>query len=277
VINLWARTRLGRDRHPFAAQLRHYDKAWLRGDLIAGVTVAAYLVPQVLAYAGVAGVPPEAGLWAAVAALAAYAVIGTSRRLSVGPESTPALLTAAAVGPIAASDPKRYAALAAALAIMVGLVCLLAWAARLGFLADALSRPVLIGYLTGIAFLMVSSQLGTLTGVRVESGSFRSEIASFASRASDLPEGLNVLRDRCEPVPVAHRDPLHQPVREVHQALVLDQPPLDLIHQPVVAARDVGPRVEVGAGSRLWAAPRVAKYPLPKVHRASRPFSASSS
>lgn len=186
VTNLGSRTRPARGRHPFGEQLRHYDRAWLRGDLLAGVTVAAYLVPQVLAYAGVAGVPPEAGLWAAVAALIAYAVIGSSRRLSVGPESTTALLTAAAIGPIAAGDPRRYAALAAALAIMVGLVCLLAWAARLGFLADALSRPVLIGYLTGIAFLMVSSQLGTLTGVQVESGSFRSEIASFASRASDL-------------------------------------------------------------------------------------------
>ena len=77
-------------------QLRQYERSWLRGDVIAGVTVAAYLVPQVMAYAGVAGVPPVAGLWAAAAALLAYALLGSSRQLSVGPESTTALLTAAA-------------------------------------------------------------------------------------------------------------------------------------------------------------------------------------
>ena len=131
------------------------------------MTVAAYLVPQVMAYAGVAGVPPVAGLWAAAASLLAYALLGSSRQLSVGPESTTALLTAAAVGPLAASEPARYATLAAALAVMVGLVCLIGWVARLGFLADALSRPVLVGYMAGVAVLMVGSQLGTLTGVQV--------------------------------------------------------------------------------------------------------------
>ncbi|MGZ4632618.1 MAG: SulP family inorganic anion transporter, partial [Actinomycetes bacterium] len=90
------------------------------------------------------------------------------------------------LAPIAAGDPARYAALAVALAAMVGLVCLIAWIARLGFLADLLSRPVLIGYMTGIAALMVSSQLGTLTGVQVPSGSFLSEVSSFASQVGDL-------------------------------------------------------------------------------------------
>src|SRR4051794_11086700 len=108
-------------------RLRHYDRRWLRGDLLAGLTVAAYLVPQVMAYAGVAGVPPIAGLWAAAAALVVYALLGTSRRLSVGPESTTALLTAVAVGPLAAGDPARYASLAAVLAMMTGLVCIVAW------------------------------------------------------------------------------------------------------------------------------------------------------
>jgi len=79
-----------RGTHASARQLRHYDRTWLRGDLIAGVTVAAYLVPQVLAYAGVAGMPSVSGLWAAVAALFAYALISSSRRLSVGRESTTA-------------------------------------------------------------------------------------------------------------------------------------------------------------------------------------------
>ncbi|MGZ4617042.1 MAG: sulfate permease, partial [Actinomycetes bacterium] len=186
VISLRSGARRTRGRHRAAEQLRHYDRAWLRGDTLAGLTVAAYLIPQVLAYAGIAGVPPQAGLWSAVAALLVYALIGSSRRLSVGPESTTALLTAAALAPIAAGDPARYAALAVALAAMVGLVCLIAWIARLGFLADLLSRPVLIGYMTGIAALMVSSQLGTLTGVQVPSGSFLSEVSSFASQVGDL-------------------------------------------------------------------------------------------
>jgi high affinity sulfate transporter 1 len=167
-------------------QLRHYQRSWLRGDVIAGVTVAAYLVPQVMAYAGVAGVPPVAGLWAAAASLLAYALLGSSRQLSVGPESTTALLTAAAVGPLAAGEPARYATLAAALAVMVGLVCLIGWVARLGFLADALSRPVLVGYMAGVAVLMVGSQLGTLTGVQISGDTFRSDLASFMDHVGDV-------------------------------------------------------------------------------------------
>jgi high affinity sulfate transporter 1 len=175
------------------SQLRHYDRAWLRGDVIAGVTVAAYLIPQVMAYAGVAGLPPVEGLWSSIVALLAYAVFGSSRRLSIGPESTTALLTSAAVAPLAAGDPGRYATLAAALAVMVGLVCLAAWLARLGFLADALSRPVLVGYMTGIAVLMVASQLGTLTGAHVHGDSFRSYLASFAAHVGDTRAATPVL------------------------------------------------------------------------------------
>ena len=150
------------------------------------MTVAAYLVPQVMAYATVAGLSPIAGLWAAMAALVAYSLLGTSRQLSVGPESTTALLTAVAIGPLAGGDPVRYAALAAALAVMMGVVCLLAWLARLGFLADALSRPVLVGYMAGVAVLMVVSQLDTLTGVRVDGDTFLSNLHSFAQHLQDI-------------------------------------------------------------------------------------------
>ena len=166
--------------------LRHYDRDWLRGDVVAGVTVAAYLIPQVMAYAGVAGVPAVAGLWGAIMALLVYAVLGSSRRLSVGPESTTALLTAVAIAPLAGGDPGRYATLAAALAVLVGLVCLAGWVARLGFLADALSRPVLVGYMAGVAVLMVVSQLGTLTGINVAGDSFSSDLASFGSQLGDI-------------------------------------------------------------------------------------------
>ena len=159
---------------------RGYPRSWLRGDLVAGVTVSAYLIPQVMAYAVVAGLPPVAGLWAILPALVIYALLGSSPTLSVGPESTTALMTAVAIGPLAAGHTARYAALAAALAILVGLFALVAWVARLGFVADLLSRPVLIGYLTGVAVIMVAGQLGKITGVPVHGRTFIAEITSFA-------------------------------------------------------------------------------------------------
>jgi sulfate permease, SulP family len=171
---------------PGLARLRRYQRGWLRGDVLAGVTVAAYLVPQVMAYAVVAGLPPVAGLWAIVATLPVYAVLGSSRQLSVGPESTTALMTAAAVGPLAGGDPVRYAALAAALAVLVGVLCLAASLGRLGFLADLLSRPVLVGYLAGVAAIMIVSQLGKVTRVPVVGDSFRSDLTSFIRNAGQL-------------------------------------------------------------------------------------------
>ena len=170
---------------PGAADLRHYRRAWLRGDVIAGLTVAAYLIPQVMAYATLAGLPPVAGLWAALVPMAVYAIVGSSSQLSVGPESTTALMTAAALAPLAIGDPTRYAALAAALAILVGIVCLLAALCRLGFLAEMLSRPVLIGYMTGVAVLMIGSQLGKVTGIDVDGDQFVPQITSFAAHIGE--------------------------------------------------------------------------------------------
>ncbi|MFE3602974.1 SulP family inorganic anion transporter [Streptomyces sp. NPDC059142] len=159
--------------------LAGYRRSWLPGDLLAGVTVAAYLVPQVMAYASVAGVPPVTGLWAVLPALALYPLLGSSRLLSVGPESTTALMTAAVVGPLAAGDPGRYGALASALAVTIALLCLAAWAARLGFIADMLSRPILVGYLAGIAVLMTVDQLPKLTGVPTTGTDFFPQLFSF--------------------------------------------------------------------------------------------------
>ena len=164
---------------PCLGTLRGYQRAWLRGDLIAGVTVAAYLVPQVMAYAALAGLPPVTGLWAALPPLACYAVLGSSRLVSLGPESTTALMTAVTVGPLAAGDPVRYAELATTLALLVGALAVVAWLIRLGFVADLLSRPVVIGYLAGVALIMMSGQLGRLTGVPVTGDSFISQMTSF--------------------------------------------------------------------------------------------------
>ncbi|MGW1344480.1 SulP family inorganic anion transporter [Kribbella sp. NPDC002412] len=163
---------------PGVALLRQYKREWLRSDVVAGVTVAAYFVPQVMAYAQLAGLPPVTGLWVALAPLVLYFLLGTSRLLSLGPESTTALLTAATIGPLAAGDPARYATLAAVLALLVGVICVIGWLARLGFLADLLSKPVLVGYMAGIAVIMMTSQLKRLTGAPVSGDTPVAEVVS---------------------------------------------------------------------------------------------------
>jgi high affinity sulfate transporter 1 len=164
---------------PGLAQFRGYRRSWLRGDVVAGLTVAAYLIPQVMAYATVAGLPAVVGLWAALAPLAVYALLGSSRQLSAGPESTTALMTATALAPLAAGDGGRYAALAAMLALLVGVICLVGGLVRLGFLADLLSRPVLVGYMTGVAIIMIASQAGKVIGAPVDGDEFVPQIRSL--------------------------------------------------------------------------------------------------
>ncbi|CRZ16513.1 sulfate ABC transporter [Mycolicibacterium neworleansense] len=171
---------------PGLAQFTGYQRSWLRGDMLAGVTVAAYLVPQVMAYATVAGLPPVAGLWAALVPMAVYAVLGSSRQLSVGPESTTALMTATALAPLTIVDPARYAAMSAVLALLVGAICLAAGLCRLGFLADLLSRPVLVGYMTGVAVIMISGQLGKVTGENVTGDEFIDQVRSFVMELPSL-------------------------------------------------------------------------------------------
>ena len=166
---------------PGLAQFRGYRRSWLRGDIMAGLTVVAYLIPQAMAYATVAGLAPVAGLWAALLPLVIYAVMGSSRYLSAGPESSTALMTAAALAPLAAGDSGRYAALAAMLAVLVGLVCFTGGLLRLGFIADLLSRPVLIGYMAGVALIMIAGQLGKLTGTPVTGEGFVAELRSLAA------------------------------------------------------------------------------------------------
>lgn len=166
--------------------LRHYERAWWRGDLLGGLTVAAYLVPQVMSYAQIAGLAPVVGLWAIIASLTVYAFVGTSRQLSVGPESTTALMTASILGSLALGDPDRYATMAALLALLVGAAAVLGWLLRLGFLADLLSKPVLVGYMTGVAIVMITGQLEKLTGVPVDGASALDEVRSFLSNLDEI-------------------------------------------------------------------------------------------
>lgn len=167
-------------------QLRAYQRAWFRTDLLAGVTVTAYLVPQCLAYASILGAPPLTALWVAIIAMVIYALLGTSRLLSVGPESGVAVMVAAAVAPLAAGDPSRWIAISAALAILVGLICIGAWLLRLGFLADLLSRPILVGYMAGVGLVMILSQLGTLTGISIKSDAPVVKLVELVIRSGEI-------------------------------------------------------------------------------------------
>src|SRR5690606_16966933 len=142
---------------PFTS-LRGYDRAGIRSDLIAGLTVWAVLVPESLAYASIAGVPPVVGLYAAPGALLLYAAFGSSRHLVVGPMSATAALSAAIVGDVV-TDGSHFASATAALAICAGVAALVAALLRLGFLASFIREPVLKGFIIGLALTTVIGQL----------------------------------------------------------------------------------------------------------------------
>lgn len=154
------------------ASLQHYRRGWIRPDVVAGLTVWAVLVPEALAYATIAGVPPVVGLYAAIPSLILYAAVGSSRHLVVGPMSATAALSAAIVTPLAGADGGRYIALSAVLAIATGLVGLLAGLIRLGFVASFISEPVLKGFIVGLALTIVIGQVPKLFGVEKSSGNF---------------------------------------------------------------------------------------------------------
>lgn len=167
-------------------QLAAYRPQWLRSDLLAGITVAAYLIPQCMAYGELAGVDPVRGLWAILLPLLLYALLGSSPQLSVGPESTTAVMTAAAIAPLAGGDPLLAAGLASLLALLVGLTCCLGAWARIGFVADLLSRPILLGYLAGVALIMITSQLGRICGVDLQANGLVPELRELWLRRSDI-------------------------------------------------------------------------------------------
>ncbi len=155
-------------RIPGVALARSYRKKDLPRDLTAGVVLATMLVPQGMAYAELTGLPPETGLYTTVAALLAYAAFGTNRVLVLGPDSSLAPIVAAIVLPLAAGDPATAVVLASALSIITGLICLLAGYARLGVVTELLSKPVRIGYLNGIAVVVLISQLPKALGFSVD-------------------------------------------------------------------------------------------------------------
>jgi len=175
------RQQLGRYA-PITVWLPSYARDLLRSDIISGVTVWGVMVPVAMAYAQMAGVPPQAGLYAAFAALLAYAVFGTSRHLKVTASSTMAVMSAAVIGSIAGGDIDRYLALTAALALTVGVLLLLAGIARLGFISDFLSKSVVTGFVFGLAITIAIGQLPKLFGVPAASGtSFQQVVGLIAA------------------------------------------------------------------------------------------------
>ena len=150
---------------PLAAQVEGYDRSTLRSDLSAGLTVGVMLIPQGMAYALIAGMPPIYGLYASLVPLIIYGLFGSSRQLAVGPVAIVSLLVAAGVAPLAAGDPERYVALALLLALMVGVLQLAMGLLRFGFLTNFLSHPVLAGFTSAAAIVIGASQIKHLVGV----------------------------------------------------------------------------------------------------------------
>ena len=144
--------------------LTQYDRRWLPKDVLSGISVAAIALPVGLAYADLAGVPAIVGVYSAIFPLFAYALFGSSRQLIVGPDAATCLLVAASLGPLAAGDPDCYLALLPVFTLMTGMLYLIAGAARLGFIANFLSQPILTGYLNGIALIILVGQLPKLLG-----------------------------------------------------------------------------------------------------------------
>jgi high affinity sulfate transporter 1 len=154
--------------------VRSYERSNFRSDLVAGVSVAAVAIPIGIAYSQLAGSPPVVGIYSCVAPPVAYALFGSSRQLIVNPDAAACAIVAATATPLAAGDPARYGELSVSLTLLVGVLCIVAGIARLGVIANFLSRPILVGYLNGIALSIIAGQLGKLIGVDVPAaGVFR--------------------------------------------------------------------------------------------------------
>ena len=160
--------------------LRHYELAWLRHDVVAGLALTAVLIPVGIAYAVASGVPAISGLYAIIFGLLAYALFGPSRVLVLGPDSSLVALILAVVLPLSAGDPQRAMALAGMMAVVSGLLCIASGAARLGFITELLSKPIRYGYMNGIALTVLISQLPSLFGFSVEAQGTLDRTQAFA-------------------------------------------------------------------------------------------------
>jgi high affinity sulfate transporter 1 len=182
-----AQGRTGVGRAPVVARsLRGYRRSWLTTDVLAGVTLLAIAVPEQLATSRLAGMPPVTGFYAFVAGTVLFALFGSNPRMSVGADSTIAPLFAVGVARLAASGSPRYQELVAILAVMVGALVALVWLARLGWISELLSAPIIAGFLGGVAIIIIVHQLPDLFGVPAAGGSTLHRIGSVISQLDQL-------------------------------------------------------------------------------------------
>ena len=168
---------------PGLALVTSYRRKWLPKDIVAGLVLSALLVPQGMAYADLAGLPPVTGLYTSILCLLGYAIFGPSRVLVLGPDSSLGPMIAATIAPLmlANGDPARAVALASLLAVLVGVVMVVAGLARFGFVADLLSKPTQIGYMNGLALTIIVGQLPKLLGFSVDADGLVAEARALVS------------------------------------------------------------------------------------------------
>ncbi len=171
---------------PGLAVLRQYRREWLAGDLLAGVSVCVVMIPSVIAYSGLMGLEPQHGLYAALVPLVVYAIFGSSRQVIVGPDIAISLLAGSTIAPLAGGHAAQAATLAATLALLTGVLLLLGARAKFGVVADFLSKPVLVGYMTGAALILMASQLNKLLGIPVKNSDFFPRLIELGSKLGSV-------------------------------------------------------------------------------------------
>jgi sulfate permease, SulP family len=183
---------------PVLAQISGYQTAWLKADLAAGLSVAAVSLPSAIAYPAIAGLPTEVGLFATIFSLVGYALLGPSRQLMIGPDTATCLMLAGVLATLGAAGQAARVESTVALTIAVGTLCFAAGALRLGFVANFLSRPMLVGFLAGISISLIIGQIGRLTTVKLAASGLVRPIVEFVERAGEthlptLAVGLGTL------------------------------------------------------------------------------------
>lgn len=170
---------------PGIAVVQNYKREWFSADLVAGLSIAAVALPIGIAYAQLGGFPPVVGIYSAILPLLAYALFGTSRQLMVNPDAASVAIVMSTIAPLAAGNPDRYLDLSIALSFFTGIFLIIGGLGGLGVIANFLSRPILIGYLNGIALSIIIGQVGTLLGYQVPSGGFFRMLVDAATHISE--------------------------------------------------------------------------------------------
>src|ERR1035438_2769045 len=179
---------------PITDWLPNYPRANLRGDVVAGIALAGLLIPEAMGYRRSPALPPQAGLYATAFGLLAYAVFGSSRQLAVSPTSASAAILAATVAPLAAENAGKSVVLAAAVSLVVGLLFLIAGTLKLGFISDFISKPVMKGFVFGIALTIVIKQLPKLLGIEKGTGPSYIQLWQTLTHAAQRSEERRVGR-----------------------------------------------------------------------------------